>query len=168
MIEPALYQVSFDGTIVRRAFWLYVFEAITAEDEQLLYVGRTGDSSSFNAQSAYNRLGQHLRPGASSTTNQMRKSLEEAGVDPESCRFRFLVYGPVLQEAETKDANSHYPSRDKIAAMEKELQVRLSGAGYRVLKPVSSTKELDEVAFQPILEAFTEHFQKLATSSPGA
>jgi len=162
----AVHLVEFDGALVRRGFWLYVFEATAPDGERLLYVGRTGDSSSFNAQSAYNRLGKHL--GTAPTTNQMRKHLEQRGLEPEACRYRFVAYGPVLAEAATKDRGSHYPLRDRVAAMEKELANLLKAAGYSVLNDVKSRKALDENAFRPVVAAFVEHFPNLASSAaPG-
>jgi hypothetical protein len=158
----AIHLVEFDGALVRRAFWLYVLEATLPEGERLLYVGRTGDSSSFNAQSPYNRLGQHL--GAAPTTNQMRKHLEKQGLEPEACHYRFVAYGPVFAEAAAKDRDSHYPLRDKVAAMEKELANLLEAAGYLVLNDVRSRKALDEAAFESVVLAFAEHFPKLASN----
>lgn len=161
-MTAATHMVEFDGALVRRGFWLYVLEAATPDGERLLYVGRTGDSSSFNAQSAYNRLGKHL--GTVTTTNQMRKHLKKKGLEPEGCRFRFIAYGPVLAEAATKDQASHYPLRDKVAAMEKGLANLLDAADYVVLNDVRSKKALDEDAFRPVVAAFAEHFPRLASS----
>jgi hypothetical protein len=156
----ATYLVEFDGALVRRGFWLYVLQATVPDGEQFLYVGRTGDSSSFNAQSAYNRLGKHL--GANTTTNQMRRHLTKKELEPEACLYRFVAYGPVLAEAATKDQGSHYPLRDKVAAMERELAVLLERAGYLVLNEVRSKKLLDENAFRPVVAAISEYFPKLA------
>ena len=44
---------------LERGFWLYVW-VIDGAGDTLHYVGRTGDSSSSNAQSPFNRMGQHL------------------------------------------------------------------------------------------------------------
>jgi hypothetical protein len=155
------YVVEFDGSLVQRGFWLYVLEATTPDGNCLLYVGRTGDSSSFNAQSAYNRLGQHL--GNAKTTSQMRKHLTKQGLEVEECRFRFVVCGPVFEEGAAKDRESHYPLRDLVAPMEKALAERLSAAGYTVLNTVPSRKSLDEQRFKHVLEAFADHFQKLTS-----
>lgn len=158
-MTAAVHLVEFDGALVRRGFWLYVFEATAPDGGRFLYVGRTGDSSSFNAQSPYRRLGQHL--GTAATTSQMRKHLEKKGLEPEACRYRFVAFGPVFAEGPTKDRESHYPLRDKVAAMEKGLANRLEAAGYLVLNDVRSRKALDEDAFRPVVAAFAEHFPKL-------
>jgi hypothetical protein len=157
-VTAATHLVEFDGALARRGFWLYVFEATAPDGKQFLYVGRTGDSSSFNAQSPYRRLGQHL--GNAATTSQMRRHLEKHGLEPEACRYRFIAFGPVFAESE-KDRESHYPLRDKVAAMEKELAKRLGEAGYSVLNDVRSRKALDEDAFRSVVAAFAPHFSRL-------
>ena len=48
---PETFTVTLDGAMLRRGFWLYVWEITTPNGEKVLYVGRTGDSSSPNAQS---------------------------------------------------------------------------------------------------------------------
>lgn len=159
MPDASTYIVDFDGRITQRGFWLYVLEATTPDAAKLLYVGRTGDSSSFNAQSAYNRLGQHL--GGASTTNQMRTHLIAQGLEVGDCHFRFIAHGPVFEESTAKDRDSHYPLRDVIAAMEKALADRLAAAGYVVLNTVNSKMPLDEKLFRPILKAFARHFPNL-------
>jgi len=53
------YEMSFDGHILQRGFWLYVWR-IEFEGKQYYYVGRTGDSSSAHVSSPFNRIGQHL------------------------------------------------------------------------------------------------------------
>jgi hypothetical protein len=50
------YMIALDGGVLRRGFWLYVWEVIAPTREGFLYVGRTGDSSSANAQSPFNRM----------------------------------------------------------------------------------------------------------------
>lgn len=161
-MAAATHLVELDGALLRRGFWLYVLEAGLPDGKQFLYVGRSGDSSSFNAQSAYNRLGQHL--GAAPTTNQMRQYLERKDLEPEECHYRFIAYGPVLAEAATKDQVSHYPLRDKIAAMERELAILLAAAEYSVLNEVRSRKPLDKDSFRPVFEAFAEYFPRLLHS----
>jgi hypothetical protein len=59
-MKPALHQLSLPGAMLARGFWLYVWEVTTTSGEKWLYVGRTGDSSSPNAQSPFARLSQHL------------------------------------------------------------------------------------------------------------
>lgn len=59
------YTMRFDGHLLNRGFWLYVWE-IKGPQSHHIYVGRTGDSSSPHASSLFKRIGQHLdhRPNA--------------------------------------------------------------------------------------------------------
>jgi hypothetical protein len=54
-----LYKMQFDGTVLQRGYWLYVWKVI-APKQVLFYVGRTGDNSSVNAGSPFVRISQHL------------------------------------------------------------------------------------------------------------
>jgi hypothetical protein len=58
--QASTYTVSLGGGFLVRGFWIYVWEVRDPEGSVMLYVGRTGDSSSPNAQSPFNRMGQHL------------------------------------------------------------------------------------------------------------
>jgi hypothetical protein len=49
------YAMSFDGALLGRGFWLYVWR-ITDDSRSALYVGRTGDSSSPHASSPFKRI----------------------------------------------------------------------------------------------------------------
>ena len=53
------FEMGFEGEVLQRGFWLYVWK-IAYDQETYLYIGRTGDSSSPNASSPFNRIGQHL------------------------------------------------------------------------------------------------------------
>ncbi len=54
------HSLSFSGGLLERGFWLYVWETTPESGGPLYYVGRTGDRSSVNAQSPFNRMGAHL------------------------------------------------------------------------------------------------------------
>ena len=124
------HTMSFDGRILERGFWLYIWE-IFFERKKYFYVGRTGDSSSPNASSPFNRIGQHLdfRPNAKG--NALAKRLKEAGINPKSSRFRMLALGPIFQEQDTFE--SHKPYRDQMATFEYELASHLRSHGLAVL-----------------------------------
>jgi len=72
------------GGILQRGFWLYVWEVTPADKAPLYYVGRTGDSSSTNAQSPFNRMGQHL--GFAKNSNMLRRHLMQ---HPPAARDRY-------------------------------------------------------------------------------
>ncbi len=149
--------LNFDGELLQRGFWLYVWEIITPHNTLLYYVGRTGDSSSINAQSPFNRMGQHL--GFNDKSNVLRRHLKGKSIDPDSCSFRLVAHGPILKEATTKD--EHRKRRDSIAAMEKALADQMTAAGYNVINKVNCRKKLDESKFAPVRTAFANHFKML-------
>lgn len=149
--------LSFDGALLQRGFWLYVWEITNPNARKLHYVGRTGDSSSRNAQSPFNRMSQHL--GFNKKSNVLRCRLKELGIEPTSCTFQLFAYGPVL--AESSNREGHRANRDQIAAMEKALADRMAAVGYNVLNSVSCRMRLDEAAFGVVFSAFAEHFPQL-------
>jgi hypothetical protein len=121
-------------------------------------VGRTGDSSSPNAQSPFARLSQHL--GSNKKGNALRRNLERVGVVTGSCRsFELTCYGPILPEC--ADMVAHGPSRDIMAGLEKGLRDALHTAGYRLLNEVKSRHPIDESKMGKVIEAFSGRFSRL-------
>lgn len=153
------FTVTLDGAMLRRGFWLYVWEITTPNDDKVLYVGRTGDSSSPNAQSLFNRMGQNL--GTLATSSMVRNNLEKRGVDPIDCQFRMVGRGPVFDEPATKTMETHKPIRDQVAALEKKLADDLTAAGYDVMNIVRSSAVLDETLYEQVRAAFAEEFPGL-------
>ena len=156
-LEGGTHELCFSGGFLKRGFWLYIWEITTPQGTRLHYVGRTGDSSSFNAQSPFNRMGQHL--GFRKQSNALRRCLDAKGVCPEDCNFKLVAHGPVLTEGKTK--GSHRACRDEIAPMEKALADAMSVSGYEVLNTVNCRMTLDERVFAEVLAAFAEKFPKL-------
>jgi hypothetical protein len=155
------HDLRFDGGLLQRGFWLYVWEVTPAGAPALHYVGRTGDSSSINAQSPFARMGQHL--GFAKTSMALRKHLDRRTVDPKLCAFRMIAHGPVLSEAEAENREEHDIRRDIVAAMEHALCAELKAAGYDVLNDVHCRKPLDADAFMKVRDAFQAHFPRLAS-----
>ena len=131
-MDPLTYKLDFNGGILQRGFWLYVWEIIPPSGPTLHYVDRTGDSSSLNAQSPFNRMGQHL--GFNVNSNVLRRHLNSAQVQPEQCRFRLVSHGPILEESDL--LHEHRERRDKVAALERDLAVAMRTAGYKVVNEV--------------------------------
>ena len=154
-----LQEVRFNGGILQRGFWLYVWEITPPEGGALYYVGRTGDSSSTNAQSPFNRMGQHL--GFAENSNMLRRHLGEHGVEPERCVFRLVALGPLEEESKAESRDEHDDRRDRVAAMEKALAETLTAAGCRVMNRVVSRKPLDEARFAEVRTAFATAFPHL-------
>ncbi len=152
MTSGLMHELSFDGGILRRGFWLYVWEIIRPQGTALYYVGMTGDSSSTNAQSPFNRMGQHL--GFAKTNNTLRKHLLKHEVEPELCRFRLLALGPLEPESRIEARHEHDGRRDRVAAMEKALAEVMKEAGCLVINNVYSNKILNDDRFAQVREAF--------------
>jgi hypothetical protein len=150
-------ELHFNGELLQRGFWLYVWEIQTPKKLLFYYVGRTGDSSSINAQSPFNRMGQHL--GFKKENNVLRRHLERKSIDPETCLFRLIAHGPILKEAKTKD--EHQKRLDGVAAMEKALADEMSTVGYNVINTVNCRKKLNVTMFSPVRAAFALHFDML-------
>jgi hypothetical protein len=152
------HELTFHGELLDRGFWLYVWEITTPKQGLVYYVGRTGDSSSSNAQSPFNRMGQHL--GFNARSNVLRRHLKSKGIDPHKCIFRLVAHGPILEEATTREA--HLGRRDRIASLEKALAQALAASGYRVMNKIHCRMRLDPKAFVVVRAAFAIHFKKLA------
>ncbi len=139
--------MSFEGQLLNRGFWLYVWR-INAPERSVLYVGRTGDNSSCNAGSPFNRIGQHLDVRGSAKGNAMGRQLRVAGLTAADCVFRMVAIGPLFPEQ--ADWNSHCPVRDTVARLEKELAAWLQGRGYEVLGIHHCNGDLDPALFASI------------------
>lgn len=158
-MSAATYDLTFNGKLLNRGFWLYVWKISVPRGGKFYYVGRTGDSSSNNAQSPFNRMGQHL--GFNARSNVLRRHLQRKGIDPERCTFRLVAHGPVLAEATTPAR--HLECRDRIAAMEKALAAAMAASGYDVINTVNCRIKLDAEMFAGVRAAFATHFNKLAS-----
>jgi hypothetical protein len=143
---------------LKRGFWLYVWEITPRRKPIIYYVGRTGDSSSSNAQSPFNRMGHHL--GFNKRSNVLRRRLQANGIDPEQCEFRLIAHGPILKEASTFEA--HCEPRNVIASLEAALAVALKEAGYEVMNTVNCRMPLDNKLFKKVRSAFATEFPKLS------
>lgn len=154
-------EVRFDGGMLKGGFRPYVWEVTPVERAPLNYVGRTGDSSSTNAQSPFNRLGQHL--GVAKNSNMLRLHLTLHGERPESCAFRLVAVGPIGQEAETPGRPEHDEQRNLVAAIGKALAEFLGSSALKAMNRVASRKTLDEIRFKQVRAAFGRAFAQLST-----
>ena len=128
--QSRICRLSFDGHILQRGFWLYVWR-ITSGRRIVLYVGRTGDSSSDFASSPFVRIGRHLdlRPNAKS--NSLARRLAEESLDPTECRFEFIAFGPLFPEQQSTEQHRRF--RDRTGALEALLANELRARGYEVI-----------------------------------
>ena len=156
-MSAQIQKLTFPGAITRRGFWLYVCR-IESPIGELLYVGRTGTSSSSQATSPFTRIGLHL--GTNKNQALIRKHLKEAKrkgkkqkIKPEDCTsFQMVAYGPMASEAEGE--NEHRKERDKVAALEKALADALKAGGYDVLNEVRSRMPLGPGLWEKVHRQF--------------
>jgi hypothetical protein len=152
------HKLTMPGAMLERGFWLYVWSVTTPEGDNMLYVGRTGDSSSHKAAPPYSRMGQHL--GNVKASNALRAHLVKVGIKPEACaEYQLISHGPIF--AECCDMETHRAPRDVVAALEKRLADTLRDAGYRVLNTVNCKKPVDEKLWTRVRDSFVEHFPKI-------
>lgn len=154
--RPSLTYLNFKGSLLTRGFWLYIWEIRQANKTPVHYVGRTGDVSSQNPQSPFNRISQHL--GTNDRNNTLRKHLVRQLISAEKCSFRLVAYGPLLV---TKAPKEYYERRDIIAALEKALCDAMRDAKYMVINTVQCNKKPQPNRFHHIRAAFAEAFPKL-------
>jgi hypothetical protein len=127
-----VFQTSFNGQMLERGFWLYVWRIKHKKSEsEYWYVGRTGDSSSANAGSPISRLSMHLNTKQNAKGNTLIRNLEKQTIVPEDCQFKLVSVGPIFQEQATFD--EHVGFRDIIAKLEAELAYALKSKGLNVL-----------------------------------
>ena len=157
----SFHEINFGGGALERGFWLYVWEVTPSKGSKLYYVGRTGDSSSLNAQSPFNRMGQHLGYAKKSCMLRTHLGKQKGTIKPEQCEFRLVAYGPILPEA--KERKTHRDRRDRIAGVEKALADTMRESGYAVMNVVHSRKQPDAKLWQQVLKKFERQFPKLKT-----
>lgn len=124
------YSMKFDGPLLKRGFWLYVWK-INGAASHHVYVGRTGDSSSRYASSPFRRVAQHLDTSPKAKGNALGRQLRAAGVKYEECTFEMLAVGPIFPEQATLE--NHVPIRNQMAALERAIADELRRRGYEVL-----------------------------------
>ena len=154
-MPATIHKLTLPVPMIERGFWLYVWRIKAPDGKLLLYVGRTGDSSSKNASAPFSRMGQHL--STNDKANAIRRHLAKRNICPEDCiSIELVAYGPRFLEAENWD--DHTKRRDKVAALEKALADGLSSGGYDVLNKVNSRKPLDANLWAEVKEAFSKDF----------
>ncbi len=149
--------MTFNGEILDRGFWLYIWE-VTMSNSKHIYVGRTGDSSSANAASPFNRVGQHLDFRINARGNSLAKRLKEVGVNPNKSKFRMLALGPLYPEQTSFEA--HKPFRDKMATFEYELANHLKNMGFNVLGIHHQGSNVPENTLREIKDQVMEFLNK--------
>ncbi len=135
------YRLAFDGAILARGFWIYVWK-IQRSSDLAVYVGRTGDSSSPNASSPFRRAGQHLDLKADAKGNSLKRAIDRLGWKAASCRFEQIALGPFF--AEQNDMEAHVPYRDRIAALEYEVSKAVTDKGFCLIGTHGSSHPVNQ------------------------
>jgi len=133
--------MAFDGELLKRGFWLYVWK-ILFNGEIFIYVGRTGNSSSTNAASPFNRVSQHLDFRETARGNTLARRLKEVDIDPGSSNFSMIALGPIFQEQKSVDTHNRY--RDQMATLEYEIAYYLKWQGFEVLGKYQKGSAIDQ------------------------
>jgi hypothetical protein len=152
------HAVSFDGEMLTRGFWLYVWEIVVDDGRTLYYVGKTGDKASGVSQSPFDRLSKHL--GSNLNNNALRRHLGTAKINLETCKFLFRACGPLYKN---DSMTPHSELCDIVSGLEKALADLMNVAGYRVINTVNCRTPLDKEAFDDIRRAFGAVFPRLLT-----
>jgi hypothetical protein len=162
-VKQRLYNVAFDGALLSRGFWLYVWEIVAPDGRTFHYVGKTGDKASHVCQSPFNRLTNHL--GGNKHSNALNRNLRQIKIDPQRCQFRFHAYGPLFGD---RSQRTHGELCDVTSGLEKGLANAMTEAGYEVINKVHSLTPLDIEAFAALRAAFAAHFDKLSLGKTAA
>jgi len=159
MSKP-LYRVMLPPEILARGFWLYAWVIKLKDGRVVHYVGRTGDSSSANAQSPVSRISGHLGPNEHA--NALQRHLRSHGINFADCEaLEFIAHGPLEEEVE--DWDDHRSRRDRTHALERDLCSGLKSAGYDVMNDVTCRLPTDREAWKSVCAAFKERFDRLGT-----
>ncbi len=145
------HSLTFTGALIERGFWLYVWHVACAR-KSIVYVGRTGDSSSRYAASPFNRLGQHLDVRESASANMLLRHMRGKGMEPTAATYHMVAVGPIYPEQETLDLHRHH--RNVVAPMEAALGRHMRGLGYDVVGNTNSKHPLNQTLFKQVLKKF--------------
>jgi hypothetical protein len=157
-MSAKLHHFEIPGGLLKRGFWLYIWRITAPNADVFHYVGRTGDSSSINAQSPFSRVSGHL--GTNQSANQIQKHLSKHEVDILNCsKIELIALGPLLDEIKERD--EHRRRRDVLAALERELCDHMVQSGYKVMNVVKSRKPLNQTLWNDVRLEFSKQFPNL-------
>lgn len=131
-----LHRFELPSALLERGFWLYVWKIQEGHNTRpIFYVGMTGDTGSYSAQSPINRVSAHL--GSNEYANALRQYAEKKKINLNSCwKIELAAFGPISTvPAITDDASKalYRAERRKVAALEKALWTALKEDGYAML-----------------------------------
>ena len=161
-MSTTLQRLVISPELLERGFWLYVWVIKLRGGRVVHYVGRTGDSSSANAQSPISRISGHLGPNKNA--NALQRHLRTHGIDFSGCEaLEFVAQGPL--ETEVESWNDYVLRRDRTHALERDLCDAMKEAEYEVMNEVTCRLRSEPKAWELVRAAFAERFERLAPSA---
>lgn len=150
-----VFTAQLEGELLKRGFWIYVWQITSKDGKKVYYVGRTGDSSSCNAASPFSRLSAHLDIRRNARGNSMYRRLMEADISPVSARFKLCAYGPIFNEQANWD--DHVKYRDQAAEIEYAVVKWLNSKGATVIGNHAKNRLREKL--DPIFQDFVQHLE---------
>jgi hypothetical protein len=150
-----LHRMNFDGSALQRGFWVYVW-SIHTPGRRVLYVGRTGDSSSLHAASPFARVGAHLDSRPNAKANSLYRHLQRVQIEPTTASFNMTAVGPIFPEC--SDRVEHNCCHDVTGALERALGEWLIDRGYTVLSVDKTKAPVDRTLLAQVKELLDTEF----------
>jgi hypothetical protein len=144
-------RMSFDGALLERGFWIYAIRILEESGKRYLYIGRTGDNSSKNAGSPFQRIVNHLNLSPSAKANSLTRLIRQNDIAPARCTFRLAAVGPLFPEQ--PDFESHKPFRNRMTAVEKEVADYFASKGYVLLGKHDDNDAKDSTLAREVIKA---------------
>lgn len=156
-MAPQAWELSLPPQLLQRGFWIYAWKIIGPREEQLCYVGMTGDVTRV-AQSPFGRATSTL--GDNKNANTLRKTLEAKGVDPKHCKALTLAACGPLYDAD--DAEHYMEHWHKVRSLERALFDALKDDDF---EPINKRRpdgrpDYDGDLLESIRAAFATHFPR--------
>jgi hypothetical protein len=157
LLDMKISRMSFDGAILERGYWVYVILIYHKSGKMHLYIGRTGDQSSQNAGSPFQRVANHLNLLPSAPMSAIKRLIKQKGYKPSACQFRLIAKGPLFSERKDEQ---HWPIRNKMTALEKSIASHFCSKGYDVLGKHDDNQAKDPELFKKVISSLEPEIQK--------
>ena len=112
--------------LLERGFWIYVWQIGLPNGGTVHYVGMTGDTGSYKAQSPFKRITDHL--GFNERGNPLRRYLKANGAEPEMPIAGFFC---LWANRNSAGQEQYREERGKVAALERSLCLLLRSKDIR-------------------------------------
>lgn len=157
--------MTFDGTLLDRGFWIYAIRLTGASGKNYLYIGRTGDNSSKNAASPFQRIVNHLNLRPSAKANSLAKLITKHRILTATTHFRMTAVGPLFPEQ--MDFESHKPIRNQMTAIEKAVADHFRSKGYDILGKHDDNPAKNPEMTRQVIAALEEDFEEKTKTTEG-